>query len=44
MDPKGPLFRTVVGKSDALTRLPMSQADAYRMIPQKAYRGRNAHC
>jgi integrase len=31
-DPKGPLFRTAIAKSDALTRRPMSQADAYRMI------------
>ena len=36
MDPKGPLFRTAIGKSDALTRLPMSQADAYRMIRRRA--------
>ena len=36
MDPKGPLFRTAAGKSDALTRLPMSQADAYRMIRRRA--------
>jgi integrase/recombinase XerD len=36
MDPKGPLFRTAAGKSDALARLPMSQADAYRMIRRRA--------
>jgi len=35
-DPKGPLFRTAVGKSDALTRRPLSQADAYRMIRRRA--------
>ena len=28
--PKGPQFRTTVGKFDALTRRPMRQADAYR--------------
>jgi integrase/recombinase XerD len=35
-DPKGPQFRTAIGKSDALTRRPMSQADAYRMIRRRA--------
>jgi hypothetical protein len=35
-DPKGPQFRTAVGKSDALTRQPMRQADAYRMIRRRA--------
>jgi site-specific recombinase XerD len=35
-DPKGPLFRTAVGKSNALTRRPLSQADAYRMIQRRA--------
>ena len=35
-DPKGPLFRTAVGKSDALTRRPLSQADAYRLIRWRA--------
>jgi len=35
-DPKGPLFRTAVRKSDALTRRPLSQADAYRMIRRRA--------
>jgi integrase len=35
-DPKGPLFRTAPGKSDALTRRPLSQADAYRMIRRRA--------
>jgi site-specific recombinase XerD len=28
-DPKGPQFRTAIGKSDALTHRPMSQADAW---------------
>jgi site-specific recombinase XerD len=36
VDPKGSLFRTAVGKSDALTRRPMRQADAYRMIRRRA--------
>ena len=36
VDPKGPQFRTAVGKSDALTRRPLSQADAYRMIRRRA--------
>jgi integrase len=36
VDPKGPLFRTAVRKSDVLTRRPMSQADAYRMIRRRA--------
>ena len=35
-DPKGPLFRTAVRKSDVLTRRPLSQADAYRMIRRRA--------
>jgi integrase/recombinase XerD len=35
-DPKGPLFRTAVGKSDALTRRSLNQADAYRMIRRRA--------
>ncbi len=35
-DPKGPLFRTAVGKSDMLTRRPLRQADAYRMIRRRA--------
>jgi integrase len=35
-DPKGLLFRTAVGKSDAITRRPMRQADAYRMIRRRA--------
>jgi Integrase core domain len=29
-DPKGPLFRTVHGKTDALTARPMRQVDVYR--------------
>ena len=33
---KGICFRTALGKSDALTRRPMSQADAYRMIRRRA--------
>jgi len=35
-DPKGFLFRTVAGKSGQLTTLPLSQADAYRMIRRRA--------
>jgi site-specific recombinase XerD len=35
-DPKGPLFRTVLGKTDRLLRRPMTQADAYRMIRRRA--------
>jgi integrase/recombinase XerD len=35
-DPKGPLFRTVFGKTDRLMRRPMTQADAYRMIRRRA--------
>jgi integrase/recombinase XerD len=35
-DPKGPLFRTAVGKADALTARPMRQADVYRMIRRRA--------
>jgi integrase len=35
-DPKGPLFRTVFGKTDTLMRRPMTQADAYRMIRRRA--------
>jgi integrase len=35
-DPKGPLFRTVLGKTDKLMRRPMTQADAYRMIRRRA--------
>jgi integrase/recombinase XerD len=31
-DEDGPLFRTAVGKSRTLTRNPMWQQDAYRMI------------
>jgi site-specific recombinase XerD len=35
-DPKGLLFRTVAGKTGRLTTLPLSQADAYRMIRRRA--------
>jgi len=35
-DPKGLLFRTVAGKTGRLTPLPLSQADAYRMIRRRA--------
>jgi site-specific recombinase XerD len=35
-DPKGLLFRTVAGKTGRLTTLPLSQADAYRMIRKRA--------
>jgi site-specific recombinase XerD len=35
-DPKGLLFRTVAGKTCRLTTLPLSQADAYRMIRRRA--------
>jgi integrase/recombinase XerD len=35
-DPKGPLFRTVFGKTDRLMRRPMTQTDAYRMIRRRA--------
>jgi integrase len=35
-DPKGLLFRTVAGKTGWLTALPLSQADAYRMIRRRA--------
>jgi len=35
-DPKGLLFRTVAGKTGRLTALPLSQADAYRMIRRRA--------
>jgi site-specific recombinase XerD len=35
-DPKGFLFRTVAGKTGRLTPLPLSQADAYRMIRRRA--------
>jgi integrase len=34
--PKGLLFRTVAGKTGRLTTLPLSQADAYRMIRRRA--------
>jgi integrase/recombinase XerD len=36
LDSKGPLFRTVFGKTDRLMRRPMTQADAYRMIRKRA--------
>jgi integrase/recombinase XerD len=35
-DQKGLLFRTVAGKTGRLTALPLSQADAYRMIRRRA--------
>jgi len=35
-DPKGFIFRTVAGKTGRLTTLPLSQADAYRMIRRRA--------
>ena len=35
-DPKGFLFRTVAGKTGRLTPLPLSQANAYRMIRRRA--------
>lgn len=35
-DPKGILFRSVAGKTGRLTELPVSQADAYRMIRRRA--------
>jgi integrase/recombinase XerD len=35
-DPKGSLFRTVAGKTGRLTALPLSQADAYRMVRRRA--------
>jgi integrase/recombinase XerD len=41
-DTKGPLFRTAPGKSDAFTRRPLSQADAYRMIRRRA-KGASIH-
>jgi integrase len=34
-NPKGLLFRTVAGKTGRLTALPLSQADAYRMIRRR---------
>jgi integrase/recombinase XerD len=35
-DPKGFLFRTVAGKTGKLITLPLSQADAYRMVRRRA--------
>jgi len=35
-DPKGWLFRTVAGRTGALTDKPMTQPDAYRMIRRRA--------
>jgi integrase/recombinase XerD len=35
-DPKGFMFRTVAGKTGRLTTLPLSQADAYRIIRRRA--------
>ena len=37
-DPKGPLFRSAPGKSDELTRNPLSTADVWRMIRRRARR------
>jgi site-specific recombinase XerD len=34
-DPKGPLFRTVGRRTKQLTRTPLSQPDAYRMIERR---------
>jgi integrase/recombinase XerC len=34
-DPKGPLFRTVGRRTKRLTRTPLSQPDAYRMIERR---------
>ena len=34
-DPDGPLFRTAAGKTGVLTRRPMWQQDAYRMIQRR---------
>lgn len=42
-DPKGPLFRTVFGKTDRLMHRPMSQADAYRMIPEAGESRRHSY-
>jgi site-specific recombinase XerD len=38
-DPEGPLFRTAAGKTGELTRNPMWQQDAYRMIQRRAAAG-----
>src|SRR6202012_1584895 len=35
-DQNGPLFRTAAGKTGELTRNPMWQQDAYRMIQRRA--------
>jgi site-specific recombinase XerD len=35
-DPKGPLFRTIPNRGGNLTRNPMTQSDAYRMIGRRA--------
>jgi integrase len=35
-DAKGRLFRSIAGKTGKLTALPLSQADAYRMIRRRA--------
>lgn len=35
-DPKGPLFRTIGTGTDQLTRTPLPQANAYRMIQRRA--------
>ena len=36
LDPKGWLFRTVIGRTGQLSERPMSQADIYRMIRRRA--------
>ena len=36
MDPKGPLFRSTVGRSGELTDRPLHQPDVYRMIARRA--------
>jgi site-specific recombinase XerD len=35
-EPRSPLFRTALGRTDQLSGSPMSQADAYRMIRRRA--------
>src|SRR5471032_1751244 len=37
-DPKGPLFRTIGTGTDALTRSPLPQSNAYRMIQRRTKR------
>jgi site-specific recombinase XerD len=36
-EPRAPLFRTALGRTDALTNQPMTQSDAYRMIRRRAH-------